>query len=88
MLPGGGGDVPVWDGDPATFETFATNCRWYEHGLKEADRRLAAPRIWQKLSGAAKSVVKHLEPQDFDTTNGVAKLLGILRDSPLQNLPI
>ena len=62
--------VPEWNGDPASFEAFATSCRWFEHSLKETDRRLAAPRIWAKLSGAAKSVVRHLEPQDFDTTAG------------------
>ena len=80
--------VPEWNGDPASFETFATACRWFEHSLKEADRRLAAPRIWAKRSGAAKSVVRHLEPQDFDSAQGVSKLLTILRESPLQTLPI
>ena len=81
-------DVPVWDGDPSSFENFATSCKWYECSLKESDRRLAAPRIWQKLTGAAKSVVRNLKPQDFDTANGVDKLLEILRESPLQKLPI
>lgn len=56
--------------------------------LKESDRKLAAPRIWQKLHGAAKSVVKNLKPEDFDVANGVEKLLDVLRESPLQKLPI
>eukprot|EP00438_Fugacium_kawagutii_P018226 Skav218341 [mRNA] locus=scaffold755:624672:632918:- [translate_table: standard] len=80
--------IPTWDGDPSTFEAFATNCRWYEMGLKETERKLAAPRIWQRLQGAAKSVVRHLEPKDFDSASGLEKLLRILRDSPLQKLPI
>ena len=72
-------DVPIWDGDPSSFDSFATSCKWYERSLKESDRKLAAPRIWQKLHGAAKSVVKNLKPEDFDVTNGVEKLpLGTL----------
>eukprot|EP00913_Durusdinium_trenchii_P007584 g7127.t1 len=61
---------------------------WYEASLKDSERKLAAPRIWQKLEGAAKSVVKHLEPKDFATETGMNKLLGVLRESPLQKLPI
>ena len=74
--------------DPSGFESFATSCRWYEASLKDSERKLAAPRIWQKLEGAAKSVVKHLEPKDFATETGMNKLLGVLRESPLQKLPI
>ena len=80
--------VPSWSGDPATFEAFATACRWYERGLKESERKLAASRIWQRLGGAAKSVVRHLNPEEFDTPSGLKKLLDILRASPLQQLPI
>ena len=60
-----GHEVPTWDGDPASFEGFCTSCRWYECSLKESERRLAAPRIWQRLQGSAKSVVRNLEPKDF-----------------------
>ena len=80
--------VPIWDGDPASFETFCTSCRWYAHGLKESERKLAAPRVWQKLHGAAKSVVRHLDPKEFDRDGGLDRLLEILRSSPLQKLPI
>ena len=81
-------DVPAWDGDPSSFEAFATSCRWFECSLKETERKLAAPRIWQKLQGAAKSVVCHLDPKDFSSDTGLEKLLRVLRDSPLQKLPI
>ena len=81
-------EVPTWDGDPSSFETFATSCQWFEASLKDTERKLAAPRIWQKLSGSAKSVARHLDPQEFSTANGVTKLLGILRESPLQKLPV
>ena len=80
--------VPSWNGDPASFEQFATSCKWYEMGLKESERKLAASRIWQKLSGAAKSVVRHLDPADYDSTTGLTRLLSVLRESPLQKLPV
>ena len=81
-------EVPSWDGDPSGFEAFATSCRWYEASLKDNERKLAAPRIWQRLAGAAKSVVCHLDPKDFGTEAGLNKLLGVLRESPLQKLPV
>ena len=80
--------VPTWNGDPASFESFVTACEWYATGLKDQERKLAASRIWQRLTGAAKSVVKHLNPSDFDSPAGLNKLLAILRDSPLQKLPV
>ena len=59
-----------------------------KRSLKENERKLAASRIWQKLTGAAKSVVRHLDPGDFDDSNGLTKLLNVLRESPLQKLPV
>ena len=84
----GADEIPTWNGDPSSFEAFATSCRWYERSLKDSERKLAASRIWQKLSGAAKSVVRHLDPDDFDKDDGLRKLLAVLRDSPLQQLPV
>ena len=84
----GADDIPTWNGDPSSFEAFATSCRWYERSLKDNERKLAASRIWQKLQGAAKSVVRHLDPDEFDREDGLRKLLGVLRDSPLQQLPV
>ncbi|CAE7836823.1 GIP [Symbiodinium sp. CCMP2592] len=81
-------DVPAWDGNPSTYLAFEVACRWYEKTLKENERRGAAARVWSKLSGPARSVVKHLSPEDFDTANGLDKLLEVLRSSPLQSLPI
>ena len=81
-------DVPTWNGDPATFHTFETACRWYEKTLKEGERRGAAARVWSRLTGPARSVVKHLSPEDFDNSAGLDKLLLVLRSSPLQTLPI
>ena len=80
--------MPTWSGDPAEFEHFATACRWYEKSLKESERRQAAPRIWSRLQGAAKAVVRHLNPDEYETDRGLQKLLQVLRDSPLQQLPV
>ena len=82
------GGVPAWNGDPASFEAFATACKWYTLSLKESERRQAASRVWQRLQGAAKSVVRHLDPSEYDATNGLDKLLEALRSSPLQRLPV
>ena len=65
------GGVPAWNGDPASFEAFATACKWYTLSLKESERRQAASRVWQRLQGAAKSVVRHLDPSEYDATNGL-----------------
>ena len=62
-----------WDGNPSSFQAFEVACKWFEKTLKEAERRGAAARVWARLSGPAKSVVKHLE---------------VLKSSPLQTLPI
>ena len=70
--------IPSWDGDPAGFEEFVTAARWYERSLKDSEWKLAASRIWQRLGGAAKSVVKHLDPSEFDSTNGLSKLIAFL----------
>ena len=71
--------VPTWSGDPSEFEHFATACRWYVKSLKESERRQAAPR-----KGAAKAVVRHLNPDKYERAGGLQKLLQVLRDSPLQ----
>ena len=82
-----GEEIPTWDGDPASFESFATSCKWYESGLKDNEKKLAAPRIWQRLSGVARSVVKHLEPKDFSTDGGLERLMAVLRSRPSRSCP-
>ena len=87
-MPAGVEETPNWDGDPSSFESFVTSCKWFEASLKDNEKKLAAPRIWQKLSGSAKSVVRHLDPNEFGSTDGLQKLLDVLRKSPLQRLPV
>lgn len=44
---------------------------------------LVVARLWGKLKGAAKSVVRHLDPDAFEGKDGLEKFLPVLRDSPL-----
>lgn len=81
-------EIPAWSGDPAEFETYATACRWYQRSLKDSDRKLVVARLWGRLQGAAKSVVRHLDPDAYDDESGLARFLNVLRASPLQQLPV
>lgn len=80
--------VPVWSGEPAEFEAFVTSCKWYIKSLKPSERSQAAPRVWSRLKGSAKAVVRHLDPDQYSDDDGLMRLLEILRSSPLQRLPI
>ena len=80
--------VPTWSGDPADFESYATACRWYQKATKESERKLVVARLWSRLQGAAKSVVKHLDPDQYESESGLQAFLQVLRSSPLQQLPI
>ena len=79
-----GNEVLTWSGDPAEFQTFSVACRWYVKSLKDSERKQAAFRVWAKLQGPAKAVVRHLNPNDYESEEGLSKLLEVLRTSPLQ----
>eukprot|EP00435_Cladocopium_sp_Y103_P031942 s2397_g8.t1 len=82
--------IPTWTGDPSDFEfeSFVQSCRWYERSLKTTEcGQAAAARVWSRLQGAAKAVARHLNPDDFSGDDGLTKLLGVLQQSPLQQLP-
>ena len=83
-----GAEIPTWSGDPVEFEAFATACRWYEKSLKSSERQQAASRIWARLTGPARAVVRHLDPDDYEADDGLSRLVDVLRKSPLQALPI
>ena len=80
--------VPTWDGCPSTFESYVTAAKWYERGIKSSERQLVVARLWGHLTGAAKSVVRYLEPEQFEGDDGLARFIDILRQSPLQSLPV
>lgn len=80
--------APTWSGDAAEFESYVTACKWYAKATKESERTLVVARLWSRLTGAARSVVKHLDPDQFEDKDGLARFLQVLRDSPLQQLSI
>eukprot|EP00435_Cladocopium_sp_Y103_P014196 s1673_g3.t1 len=80
--------IPAWNGDPTTFEEYATAAKWFERGTKSSERNLVVARLWGQLSGAAKSVVRYLEPEQYEGEDGLRQFLDVLRASPLQQLPI
>ena len=55
----------VNDGDPNSFERLATACEWYLYGLKDNERHLVAARMWHKLTGPAKGVVRNFSPEEL-----------------------
>jgi len=65
-----------------------TAARWYHRGTKTNERDLVVARLWSQLSGAAKSVVRYLEPDQYEGSDGLDRFLEVLRSSPLQQLPI
>ena len=83
-----GADIPCWSGDPTEFETYATACKWYQKGTKENERKLVVARLWSRLQGPAKSVVRHLDPDLYEGADGLSNFLEVLRASPLQQLPV
>ncbi|CAE7900121.1 unnamed protein product [Symbiodinium necroappetens] len=82
-----GSEVLTWDRGPNCFEKFVTACKWYHNNLKDNERHLDAARVRNKLTGAAKGMVRNLSPEEF-CGDGINKLLSVLRESPLQKLPI
>ena len=81
-------DIPTWDGNASTFDSFVVSCRWFRKSLKESEQKQAASKVWQRLTGVAKSVVRHLDPDKFEDAEGLDRLLEVLRRSPLQSLPV
>ena len=87
-------DVPSWDWNPSTFERFATEAP--SKGLppsadgistlssQPSEQSLAAPRVWHRLVGSVKSVVRNLDPATYSTNSGLEKPVEVLRRRPLQ----
>ncbi|CAE7946870.1 unnamed protein product, partial [Symbiodinium sp. KB8] len=77
-----GSEVLTWDRGPNCFERFVTACKWYHNNLKDNERHLDAARVRNKLTGAAKGMVRNLSPEKF-CGDGINKLLLVLQESPL-----
>eukprot|EP00435_Cladocopium_sp_Y103_P068837 s59_g32.t1 len=81
-------EIPTWSGDPVDFDSFAIACRLYQTSLKDSERKLAASRVWVKLGGPAKAVVRNLSPEEYEHADGLTRLVQVLRNNPLQQLPV
>ena len=58
-----------------------------EKSHKENEQKSAASRVWAKLHGPAKAVVRHLDPDPYEGADGLTQVVDVLRKSPLQCLP-
>lgn len=59
-----------------------------EKSHKENEQKSAASRVWAKLHGPAKAVVRHLDPDLYEGADGLTQVVDVLRKSPLQCLPV
>ena len=57
-------------------------------GRRARQQERAVARLWAKLQGPAKEVVRMCSPQDFEDARGVERLLRFLRESPLAAMPV
>ncbi|CAE7358286.1 nphp3 [Symbiodinium sp. CCMP2592] len=73
--------VPVWNGDAATFVSYAEAAELYEQTTAYHKRALVAPRLISELLGPAKLSLSGYEASAFAYPGGVAKLLDHLRAS-------
>ena len=80
--------VSVWNGDILTLRDYETAALWWRAGLKPGEQERAVTRLWANLQGPAKEMVRMCKPQDVEDARGVDRLLRILRDSPLAQMPV
>ncbi len=51
--------IPKWDGNPATFEDYVCEAKWYQASLKKPEREFAVARLRSRLEGPAKTLTRH-----------------------------
>ena len=69
--------VPSWDGSPSTFEAYVTAAKGSKE-TKACERSLVVAWLWSQLTGAAKSVVRYLEPEHYEGDDGLRQFLDVL----------
>ena len=80
--------VPVWNGDMLTLRDYETAALWWRAGLKPGEQERAVTRQWANVQGRANEVVRMCKPQDVEDALRVDRLLHILWDSPLAQMPV
>ena len=76
--------VPVWNGNEASLDHFATECHQYVDTVEYKKRYLCGPRVARKLTGKAKTALIGRRPGWLNNDEGVTKLLDLLRGKVLK----
>ncbi|CAE7185626.1 unnamed protein product [Symbiodinium microadriaticum] len=71
--------VPLWDGDPSSFQEFSESARLYEQSIAFHKRSTVGPRIASELTGAARRQLVGLPADWLSFSGGVERLLDHLR---------
>ena len=71
--------VPLWDGDPGSFQEFCESARLYEQSIAFHKRATVGPRLASELSGAARRQVTGKPADWLSFPGGVEVLLEHLR---------
>ena len=74
-MPEAEGDIPAWDGQPATLEDYMIEAHWHRARLNKADRVLAVARLRSRLGGPAKKCVRRLNAEEYEVEDGLERLL-------------
>ena len=72
--------VPGWNEDIWTLRDHQRAALWYRAGLKPREQDRAMARLWAKLQGPAKEVVRVCKAQDIEDARGVERLRRIFRE--------
>ena len=84
--------VPTWDGKPETFSHFVTEIRWALNSTKKDERALLASRIVRRALQSEHptlvALLYKLDPEEFNSEDGVEKLVKFLEASPMNRQPL
>lgn len=84
--------VPTWDGKPETFSHFVTEIRWALNSTKKDERSLLASRIVRRALQSEHptlvALLYKLDPDEFNSEDGVDRLVKFLEASPMNRQPL
>ena len=84
--------VPTWNGKPETFSHFVTEIRWALNSTKKDERALLASRIVRRALQSDHptlvALLYKLDPEEFNSEDGVDKLVKFLEASPMNRQPL
>ena len=80
-------EIPSWNGDPKQWRRYCKEVTWYAQGTKKMERIYLAPRLRQKLTGAARLLAMSWK-EDFSGPTGLLDYMKKLAKSPLARRPV